>query len=320
MPHPLAEAGLLPFADLPYTEELARKQAFVAEAFRRRGLTATVGEVVPSPRRFGARARAKFRAGPHGELGFFRPGTHDFVSPPLEDLARPEIVVAAARVSATGTARGEIELRSDGHRVVGESETEIGGIDDLAVRGRVVRGNPTVVIAGLRVSPGAFSQVNLEVNALLVAAVDAELLRLGPEALLDLYGGVGNLCRSTVLRGVTTTLVESSRVAAADARVNLGTKVSIVVSDAGKFAAGQYVFDVAVIDPPRAGALGVLPKIAVTRPRAMIYVSCDPVTLARDVDTVCGGARAGYQIVRVQPFDMFPGSDHVETLCVLERK
>ena len=314
MPHPLAEAGLLPHADLPYDDELARKLAFVAKAFARRGLTGNVEPVVASPRRFGARARAKFRGGAAGELGFYRPGTHEFVSPSIEDLVRPEIVRAAGLL---GPARGEIELRSDGARVVAEAEHDIGGIDDLAVAGRVVRGNPALVIDGQRVSPGAFSQVNLEVNRLLVQAVDAQLERLEPQALLDLYGGIGNLCLRAARRGVPTTLVESSRVALADAAFNLaGTVAKVVGADAGRIKPGQYIFDVVVMDPPRAGAQGVLTMLAVTRPRAIVYVSCDPVTLARDVDSI----RSGYDIVTITPFDMFPGADHVETLCVLERR
>jgi tRNA/tmRNA/rRNA uracil-C5-methylase (TrmA/RlmC/RlmD family) len=71
-----------------------------------------------------------------------------------------------------------------------------------------------------------------------------------------------------------------------------------------------------VLDPPRAGAKGALPGIATLRPRAIAYVSCDPVTLARDLKEL---VLAGYRLESVRCFDMFPHTHHVETLAWLDR-
>lgn len=315
MPHPLVDAGLLPLADLPYAETLERKRRWVEDAFRWRKLEGEVRPTVPSPRPTGARARVKLRAGPGGKLGFFRPGTHEFVAVPLEDLVRPEVAEAAAAIEASGAARGELELRSDGARVVVAAERAFAGPIDLAVNGRAVRGDPTLRIDGLRVSPGSFYQVNLELNRALVARVDELLVALAPAALLDLYGGVGNLSVAAARRGVPTTLVESSPDSAADARKNLaGTGAKVVKGDAGRVRAGDYVADVVLLDPPRAGAQGVLAELSLARPRAIVYVSCDPVSLARDVASV-----QGYAVTHAEPWDMFPGAEHVETLVVLSR-
>jgi 23S rRNA (uracil1939-C5)-methyltransferase len=109
--------------------------------------------------------------------------------------------------------------------------------------------------------------------------------------------------------------VEQDRSSTADARVNC-RGAEIVVADAGKLKAGAHFFDVAILDPPRAGAPGVIPRLLVTRPRALLYVSCEPTTLARDIAPAVAG---GYRVSRVQPYDMFPGTDHVETFVVLER-
>ncbi|GDX83117.1 hypothetical protein LBMAG42_49280 [Deltaproteobacteria bacterium] len=315
MSSPLVLAGLLPLADRPYDETLRDKHRFVAEAFRRRGIEVEVAPVVPSPRALGARARVKLRVGPGGALGFFRPGSHDFVAVPLEDLVRPELVAAAAELEATGGARGEFELRSDGERVVVNAERAFPGPEDLAVKGRRLRGNPTLSVDGLRVSPGSFYQVNLELNRLLVARVDELLREFAPAALLDLYGGVGNLSIAAARRGVPLTLVESSADAVADAKHNLrGTSARIVKDNADKVAAGVHVADVVLLDPPRAGAPGVLRELSLTRPRAFVYVSCDPVSLARDVSSL-----ADYRVERVEPWDMFPFTEHVETLVWLTR-
>ena len=91
----------------------------------------------------------------------------------------------------------------------------------------------------------------------------------------------------------------------------------VLVQDAGRWSPGHRFFDVAVLDPPRAGAPGLLPKLLVTRPRALLYLSCDPTTLARDLRPALA---SGYVLDRVQPYDMFPGTEHVETLALLVRR
>ncbi len=311
----LVESGIAPFADLPLAEALATKRSFVERALARRHLPGTVSPVVPSPRPAGSRARVKLRVGPSGELGFSRPGTHDFVAVPLNDLVRPELVAYAEALQAAGGAKATFELRSDGDRVVVNAERSFRGPVDLAVQDRRVRGNPTLLVDGLRVSPGSFYQVNLELNQLVLQRVDELLRDLKPVALLDLYGGVGNLSVRAARRGVPVTLVESSRCAAADARYNLaGTRAVVVNTDAGKLQAGDHLADVVLLDPPRAGAQGLLAELALARPRAFVYLSCDPVSLARDLASV-----PDYRIELVEPWDMFPGTEHIETLVLLTR-
>lgn len=317
MPSPLAAAGILPLADLPYDEQLARREESVRDTMRRGHITAEVLPIVPSPRRVGSRARVKLRVGPDGALGFFLPGTHTFVDVPLDDLARPEVVVTA--LALRGRLRsGEVEVRSDGTKVAIVLETPPSGAPiegNVWSKGKVLAGHPRLRVMGLSVSPASFYQVNLEVNERIVADVDHLLQELAPTHLLDLYAGVGNLSARAVGRGVPATLVENERSSASDAAYNLPT-AEVLVQDAGRWVPGHRFFDVAVLDPPRAGAPGLLPKLLVTRPRAILYLSCDPVSLARDLRAVTSG---GYRVERLQPYDMFPGTDHVETLAVLLR-
>jgi 23S rRNA (uracil1939-C5)-methyltransferase len=136
---------------------------------------------------------------------------------------------------------------------------------------------------------------------------------------LDLYGGIGNLSAAAVQAGVPTTLLEREGSSCADARHNFRAalkagKATILEKDAAKLVAGEVFFDVALLDPPRAGAPGVLAKVALTRPRAILYLSCDPVSLARDLSEL-----RGYRVEAVQPYDMFPGTEHVESLALLLR-
>lgn len=315
MASPLVDAGLLPLGDVPYPEQLRLRHARVVQALGRAGLDTPVAPPVPSPRVTGYRARVGLRADGRGRLGFHRPGSHEPVFVPLDALAREEVVAAARTVEAAGTARGAVEIRSDGERVVVvlERPAELPGT--LVVGTRRVRGDPNLRIEGLRVGPRSFYQVNLEVNRALRLAVAERVAAFAPARLLDLYAGVGNLSALPVGAGTPVTLIESDPDAVADARHNLPA-ATVVKADAGRFRAGDHFFDVAVLDPPRAGAPGVLAQLAVTRPRAVIYVSCEPTTLARDLATVAG---RGYRLTEVLPFDIFPGTEHVETLAVLER-
>ncbi|MES2641462.1 MAG: hypothetical protein V4850_18365 [Myxococcota bacterium] len=314
MPSPLAAAGILPLADLPYDEQLARREESVRDTMRRGHIAADVRPIVRSPREVASRARVKLRVGPGGALGFNLPGSHTFVEVPLDELARPEVVEAATALRGQ-LKTGEVEVRSDGVKVTLVLDTPAPVEGNVWSKGKVLSGHPRLRVMGLSVSPASFYQVNLEVNERIVTDVDQILQDLAPARLLDLYAGVGNLSARAVGRGVPATLVENERSSAADASYNLPS-AEVLIQDAGRWVPGHRFFDVAVLDPPRAGAPGLLQKLAVTKPRAIVYLSCDAVSLARDLRGVVG---AGYRVERLQPYDMFPGTDHVETLAVLMR-
>ena len=306
-------SDVLPLAHLPIAEQHRIREQAVREALRRGRVTAEVLPIVPSSRIRGYRARISVRPGPDGRLGFSRPGTHEWTEAPLDEIARPEVAAEAVRID--GRIRGGCEIRSDGEKVavVLEARERLEG--NVAVDGRVLSGDPVLHVDGLRVSPGSFYQVNLEVNARIVADVDERLVALAPTRLLDLFGGIGNLSARAARRGVPVTLVEQERSSLADARHNM-TGAEIVRGDATRISAGKYFFDVALLDPPRAGAPGLLERLVVTRPRAILYLSCEPATLARDLRPALS---AGYRLLPVQPYDMFPGTEHVEVLAMLER-
>ena len=297
MSHPLVAAGILPLAEIPYADQLELRRDRVVRALARLGIETPVSPIVPSPRPTGSRARVDLKL-QDGVVGFHATGTHTFVPASLERLARPEVVAAAHGLKGGG----EVEIRSDGAQV-------------QVIRGTTVHGPRRLNVDGLTVSPGSFYQVNLEVNARIVADVDAWLIELAPVHLLDLYAGIGNLSVRASRRGVPATLLESDPSSVADARRNLpGAEVR--KGDAARLPPGSIFFDVALLDPPRAGAPGVLADLAVTRPKAILYLSCEPTTLARDLATVL---TRGYRVDLVQPYDMFPDTEHVETLVVLRR-
>jgi len=177
---------------------------------------------------------------------------------------------------------------------------------------------------------GAFVQAH-RAQANRVHDILAEGVEIQPgERVLDLYGGSGAIGLSLATRGAQVSLVESfapaARLATESAKElgeGAGTfeatpgEVSEVLAKLGRrAAAGESVCDVIVINPPRRGVAPLVrEQIALLKPRAIGYVSCDPETLARDVDHF---RRLGYAATFVQPLDMIPLTDEVETVAILK--
>ena len=170
----------------------------------------------------------------------------------------------------------------------------------------------------LRVSAGSFFQVNTEQAEALLEVV-REYARIEPgETVLDAYGGVGTIGLALAGRAGRVLIAEASPSAAADARKNASSVPNATVIEGAVEAvlpALEGAIDVAVLDPPRAGvAARALAALAARRPRRIVYVSCDPSTLARDLGRLL---EQGYALQEVQPVDMFPQTYHVECVALL---
>lgn len=168
-----------------------------------------------------------------------------------------------------------------------------------------------------RVGPGAFFQASRLLLDEFVSAVVADLDGGSSGLAIDLYAGVGlfTLPLTRVFREVVG--VEASPEAAADLAANLrahdGANARAVRSTAAEFLRryARAAPDLVVLDPPRAGAeTETLRCLAAIRPAAVRYVSCHPPTLARDLAALIQG---GYRIERVDLFDLFPQTFHIET-------
>jgi 23S rRNA (uracil1939-C5)-methyltransferase len=168
-----------------------------------------------------------------------------------------------------------------------------------------------------RVSDRTFLQINPGVNAALVSAVVEWAELSGRERVVDLYAGFGNFSLPLARLARLVTAVESSPSAVADARFNarvsgVGLRVASSPVESWTPEADEGSPDLVVVDPPRAGLTqAALDRaVALAAPR-ILYVSCEPATLARDAGRF---ARAGYRLARVRGFDMFPHTAHVEIL------
>jgi tRNA/tmRNA/rRNA uracil-C5-methylase (TrmA/RlmC/RlmD family) len=246
--------------------------------------------------------------------------------PPLPGPAEVELRTNGTRVVCVIRTRSHHGKRRRGRPPAKEALREIpkDTVDAVVVDGHTWRGKSTLQLPvahqTLRASAGSFFQVHLEMNNRIVSWIRARLETLRPAHLLDLYSGIGNLGLSLADTSGGLTLIESSRSAVEDARhnaQNLEISADIRRGDAHRFQAGDAFFDAVLLDPPRRGAPQVLPQLALTRPRAMVYVACDPHALARDVSAL---RRAGdYRIAELAIFEMFPWSEHVETVALLTR-
>ncbi|MGB4752592.1 MAG: 23S rRNA (uracil(1939)-C(5))-methyltransferase RlmD [Fervidobacterium sp.] len=173
-----------------------------------------------------------------------------------------------------------------------------------------------------QIPPTAFFQNNFNVAAKMVEYMTKGLELTGSETVLDLYAGVGTFTMRLAMLSKYVTAIESSHIAVkagrANANINGVRNVRYEEADVDEFLnAFQGRADVVVADPPRAGLdKKVCNEILKLAPQKIAYVSCDPATLARDLAML----KEKYEILSVQPFDMFPQTYHVENVVLLSRK
>ena len=161
----------------------------------------------------------------------------------------------------------------------------------------------------------AFGQINAAVAQELRAHVVDVVKTHTPATVVDAYSGTGETATMLAAFGATVTAIELDREAAALCASRLPPGSRSLVGRVESVLMSALPADVVIVNPPRAGlherVTATLERQR-TRPRAIIYVSCDPATLARDVSRL-----PGYRIASIATFDMFPQTAHVETVCEL---
>lgn len=176
-----------------------------------------------------------------------------------------------------------------------------------------------------RISPKSFYQVNpVQTEILYQTAIEYAGLT-GKETVIDAYCGIGTIGLVAARKAGKVIGVELNKDAVRDARINAKENniknARFYQGDAGDFMvsmadAGEKA-DVVFMDPPRAGSTQEFLSSAVKlQPSRIVYVSCNPETLARDLKYL---VKNKYQVKKIQPVDMFPFTEHVETVCCLHR-
>jgi 23S rRNA (uracil1939-C5)-methyltransferase len=200
-----------------------------------------------------------------------------------------------------------LKLRGRGWRMDwGDSEVAVGPEEGLS----------------LTIDGGGFSQVNPTANRILVDTVLEMAGDVLGKAVLDAYAGAGNFSAPLARRGAAVTAIEQAADACRSAERNSAecaaswrTERGRVDRVLGRLARSGERFDLLLLDPPRSGANESIAHVLEIRPETVVYVSCDPATLARDLAAL----HPTYRVERVQPVDMFPHTYHVETVTRCRR-
>jgi 23S rRNA (uracil1939-C5)-methyltransferase len=328
---------------IAYERQLAIKSQVIADAFHRIGrlpLRDAVAVAASPEEGYRMRARLHVRG---RRIGFFREGTHDVCDARqtgqlLDDSCDALDRLVAALESAGVEIVREVELTENvdaSERVVfldASSAVDPHAVDRLAalpgfsgvITAYGAHGKSGVTdrisVDGAAVSLErhvlAFFQGNRHLLGALVTHVIHQLPAEG--SIVDLYAGVGLFAVSAAAsRGVEVTAVEGDRTAAADLVANAasgGGRVVAVHQAVEEFVRRPPRASAVIVDPPRTGlSRDALAGVVRLKARRVIYVSCDVATLARDARLLVD---AGYTIDRIDAFDLFPNTPHVETVVV----
>jgi len=177
-----------------------------------------------------------------------------------------------------------------------------------------------------RVGPTSFYQTNHDQVLKLYGVVRDFAALTGDEIVYDLYTGTGTIANFIADRAKKVVGIEYIEDAVKDARINSEwnniTNTSFYAGDMAKVLTSDFILqngkpDVIITDPPRSGMNEkVITQIIKAHPARLIYVSCNPATQARDLSSM----KEFYNITKLQPFDMFPHTHHVENVALLEAK
>jgi 23S rRNA (uracil1939-C5)-methyltransferase len=345
------------YSHISYPRQLALKSEVIADAFKRIGrleLRAAVG-VAGSPED-GYRMRARMHVRGH-RIGFFRENSHDVCDARATRQLLPatsevlDRLMAAMRSLALDGVR-EVELSEnvdaservvflDAAAALDDSTLErLAATDGLTGLGSAfgAYGSPYVTDAltigdhslTLRRHVQSFFQGNRHLLGTLVAHVAAQVPTGG--AVLDLYAGVGLFAiAAATMCGASVVAVEGDAYAAADLQANAAASrgqittvrsavehVAATTLGASNRAGAPAVAGTVIVDPPRTGmSPAATDKVVSLAARRLVYVSCDVATLARDARRIID---QGYAIDRVDAFDLFPNTPHVETVVVFTRE
>ena len=305
---------------MAYNAQLAAKRDLVVDALARVGglKNIVVSETLPSPDQYGYRNHARFTVRSGGSLGFVNRETRRFVRidhcmlmhsginkilTTLQDKAGETTQLSVREGKDTGDALIQPLLFHPELDLTTGQKHYLDSVDGRR----------------FKVSSPSFFQVNIGQASQLLQVVKEGLALTGSEVLIDAYTGVGAMAVLLAPHVKTVLAIEESSAAVADARENAAGLDNV------EFLLGKTEDvlsrltespDAVVLDPPRAGCQPVaLESLIRLAPKRVVYVSCDPETLARDLKVLCHQA---YSLVKVVPLDMFPQTHHVECAAFLE--
>ena len=321
-----------------YQAQLRLKAEIVADQLTRIGKIAdpSVRPTLPDGSGWAYRNHAQFHPASAGDLGFQAAASHNVIA--IEECPILHPLLADLYATLDLDFEGLLRLSLRAGAATGDRMLVFEMVEDLPPSleidlpvscvlllsdGRhanlIGHNHITETVAGhtYRISAPSFFQVNTPQAAQLVRLVLEYLDLQGDETVLDAYCGVGLFTTHLAEHAGLVVGVELAPAAVADLLENTAGFDNVEVIEGPVEAVLPDLdipLDAAIVDPPRAGVdRFALDALVASRPARLVYVSCDPATLARDAKRL---AHAGYRLVEVQPVDMFPQTYHVESVAL----
>ena len=311
-----------PWQICDYAYELEQKSELVRECFRQNHLNIEVLPTATDGKDYFYRNKMEYSLYWDNDsrkisLAFHKRGSHGKQPITQSSIERPELFARATEIVDQLNAEGAEARTYQSLLLRCDQQGNVSG--DLFVNGKPhpIMENLSDKLLGHQYSysPNGFFQINLPVYELALKAIATEITT---NKVLDLYAGVGSIGLS-VARDKNLTLVEINAAAHAEMERNAaGLPNATCVLDKSENVASYITPDCAVIlDPPRAGCdASLIQAINDIKPSKVIYLSCNPVTQARDLAMLA----KQYKIAPLQPFNFFPHTPHIENLAILTRK
>ncbi|MGH2496260.1 MAG: class I SAM-dependent RNA methyltransferase [Ktedonobacteraceae bacterium] len=329
------ECGGCQLQHMDYAAQLAWKRSLVAQLLHEIGnfVDPPLLDTVPCDDPWGYRNHMRFSVNRDGQPGLTARASHRVLPLANCPIAREQINRALTVLSTLPNARPQVLIRcgaASGQMLI-QPQPEDNAALQLREAGLDARGETMEEqLAGetFRIRPSSFFQTNTAQAEKMMHMVLDGLLSDAPCAssrltVVDAYCGVGTFSLLLARRVGKVIAIEESASAIKDAQWNL-REVNNVEIHKGKvedvLPTLETDIDGLVIDPPRAGCQrSVLDTLAQHPAARIVYVSCDPSTLARDLHILCH-VHSTYRLRSVQPLDMFPQTAHIECVAVLERQ
>ena len=340
---------------IDYSVQGELKKEILGDLLKRLGKLKEIPSIslVPSPRSYDYRIRIQLKVRPKA-MGYYREGSHQIVDIDRCPISHPlvnRIIRKLRGEFANSQLVKEIEINvspEEGRGIILfhphsldrriesltkkllQSDPILRGIATAGGRESNLFGDPvlnfTIPLSQernltLRISPGSFSQVNLEQNQALIQIV-LQLSEVDQEdRVLDLYAGAGNLTLPLAMRAKEVLGIEENRMAFKDARFNAernGIKNCHFIQGRVEDVLLGWKREtphVIVLDPPRTGCKTILDRVVGLKPRKIIYASCEPTAFSRDLHLF---SERGYSLQRLSLIDMFPQTYHMEVVGLLQ--
>lgn len=317
-PH-ASHCGGCQYQSVPYAEELQMKQAQLGEIFRRHSFLKCLRPIIPSGSEWSYRSSLTLHPVQPSSKSTTRLGLygkdHRTVIPVKDCLLADRAFKPLFQM--------ELPAKRCPDRVTFKLDESGRMVDDMKESFlRMKLANESFLVHS-----GGFFQTNPSIAGKIFEAIRTEIQQTRPEVLFDLYAGVGALGLSGHEACGRLVFVEENPKAVQALRMNLQEReISLASVHEGRverlfaevlreYGCPQAMF---VLDPPRAGLNRQLAgKLARQTSGRILYLSCDPVTLARDLDILTG--EDGWMVSQIQPYDMFPRTAHIECLAMLRR-